>query len=183
MAETLISSCVQGIPSTLSKSWPRIRCTPATVKVSVSGRPEQLGFRARSIAMGRRRLRLLASAIASVEVEDDESMSIHSLRLFFALNIGKWNGSFYQFDAHGNMLQSVITKLSVSSYGEDDLISLIQSLYIKQPLSSTLIVGHNSEAEWLEYKIKETNIFTVDKYQQKKHSLLDIKLLECWKLY
>lgn len=39
-------------------------------------------------------------------------------------------------------------------------------LYIKQPPSSTLISGYEEEPEWAEYKIKETNMFTVDKYQQ-----------------
>lgn len=39
-------------------------------------------------------------------------------------------------------------------------------LYIEQPQSSTSISGHDEEAEWAEYKIKETNMFTVDKYQQ-----------------
>lgn len=71
-----------------------------------------------------------------------------------------------QFDGSGEMLQRVSTTLSASSYGEDDLISLIQTLYIKQPSSSTIVSGHDSEPEWMEYKIKETNLFTVDKYQQ-----------------
>lgn len=40
-------------------------------------------------------------------------------------------------------------------------------LYIKQPPSSTSISGYEEEEpEWAEYKIKETNMFTVDKYQQ-----------------
>lgn len=40
-------------------------------------------------------------------------------------------------------------------------------LYIKQPPSRTSIAGdEEEEPEWLEYKIKETNMFTVDKYQQ-----------------
>ncbi|CAK7322978.1 unnamed protein product [Dovyalis caffra] len=63
-------------------------------------------------------------------------------------------------------MQKVNTKLAVSSYGEDEIISLIQTLYIKQPLSSTSISGHDEEPEWAEYKIKETNMFTADKYQQ-----------------
>lgn len=71
-----------------------------------------------------------------------------------------------QFDGHGNLLQTVSTTLSASSYGEDELISLIQTLYIKQPSSSTSIAGYDDEPEWAEYKIKETNMFTVDKYQQ-----------------
>lgn len=32
-----------------------------------------------------------------------------------------------QFDGDGNLLQTVSTKLSASSYGEDELISLIQT--------------------------------------------------------
>ncbi|CAK8533463.1 unnamed protein product [Lathyrus sativus] len=97
---------------------------------------------------------------------EETAMSIDNLRRFFNLNIGKWNGSFYQFDARGKLLQRVSTKLSVSSYGEDELMSLIQSLYIKQPSSNTSVSGDNDDVDWAEYKIKETNMFTVDKYQQ-----------------
>lgn len=34
---------------------------------------------------------------------------------------------FQQFDTGGNLLHKVDTKLAVSSYGEDELMSLIQS--------------------------------------------------------
>ncbi|PNX95343.1 hypothetical protein L195_g018534 [Trifolium pratense] len=105
------------------------------------------------------------SSMSSISL-DDTAMSIDNLRSFFNLNIGKWNGSFYQFDAGGNLLQQVSTKLSVSSYGEDELMSLIQSLYIKQASSNTSVSGDDNDVEWAEYKIKETNMFTVDKYQQ-----------------
>lgn len=107
-----------------------------------------------------------SSSMVEDAKEDDEPMSIGNLRRFIDLNVGKWNGSFYQFDGDGNLLQTVSTKLSASSYGEDELISLIQTLYIKQPSSSTSIAGYDDEPEWAEYKIKETNMFTVDKYQQ-----------------
>ncbi|ERN06523.1 hypothetical protein AMTRI_Chr10g225770 [Amborella trichopoda] len=111
------------------------------------------------------------SSNAAVAEEEDrekyeEAMSTDALHRFINLNLGDWNGSFYQFDAHGNMMQNVTTKLAVSSYGEDELISLIQTLYIKQPPSRTSISGYDQEPEWAEYKIKETNMFTVDKYQQ-----------------
>lgn len=40
-------------------------------------------------------------------------------------------------------------------------------LYIKQATSATSVADEEEEeAEWVEYKIKETNMFTVDKYQQ-----------------
>jgi hypothetical protein len=39
---------------------------------------------------------------------------------------------------------------------------LLCRLYIKQASVS----GYEDEEEWAEYKIKETNMFTVDKYQQ-----------------
>ncbi|PIA62905.1 hypothetical protein AQUCO_00200723v1 [Aquilegia coerulea] len=98
--------------------------------------------------------------------EEEEAMSIDNLQQFIKLNLGKWKGTFYQFDSHGKLLQEVTTKLSVGSYGEDELISLLQTLYIKQPSSNTSISGSEPEIEWAEYKIKETNMFTVDKYQQ-----------------
>ncbi|CAF2089911.1 unnamed protein product [Brassica rapa] len=97
----------------------------------------------------------------------DESMSIDNLRGFVDLNVGKWTGSFHQFDGDGNLLHKIDTRLSASSYGEDELISLNQSLYIKQATSATSVADEEEEeAEWVEYKIKETNMFTVDKYQQ-----------------
>ncbi|GAV61721.1 DUF3598 domain-containing protein [Cephalotus follicularis] len=94
------------------------------------------------------------------------SMGIDNLKRFFDLNLGKWVGSFHQFDGNGNLMQKVNTRLSVSTYGQDDLISLIQTLYIKQSSSSNSISACDEELEWAEYKIKETNMFTVDKYQQ-----------------
>lgn len=39
-------------------------------------------------------------------------------------------------------------------------------LYIKQPPSRTSIADYDAEPEWTEYKIKEINMFTADKYQQ-----------------
>ncbi|KAL5218370.1 hypothetical protein ABZP36_019054 [Zizania latifolia] len=108
-----------------------------------------------------------AAVAGPPEVDEDEAMSIDNLHHFFDINVGKWNGAFYQFDAHGRVLQGISTKLSVSTYGEDDLISLLQSLYIKQASSQISFVDEeDSEPEWVEYKIKETNMFTVDKYQQ-----------------
>ncbi|KAL5723004.1 hypothetical protein ACHQM5_006454 [Ranunculus cassubicifolius] len=116
--------------------------------------------------------RIQSSQSSSSSITDEEqqryeaSMSIDNLKSFIDLNLGKWNGAFYQFDPSGKLMQEVTTKLSVSSYGEEELISLLQTLYIKQPQSSTFTSGDDSEPEWAEYKIKETNMFTVDKYQQ-----------------
>ncbi|CAD6214603.1 unnamed protein product [Miscanthus lutarioriparius] len=123
---------------------------------------------ARLAAFRRDRLCTARAAVAGPpEVDEDDSMSIDNLHRFFDLNVGKWDGSFYQFDAHGRVLQEISTRLSVSTYGEDNLISLLQSLYIKQASSAISIVDEeDSEPEWVEYKIKETNMFTVDKYQQ-----------------
>ncbi|KAL9262518.1 hypothetical protein AKJ16_DCAP22555, partial [Drosera capensis] len=96
----------------------------------------------------------------------EESMSIQNLHRFVQLNLGNWSGSFYQFDANGKLKHKIKTRLAAGSYGEDELISLIQTLYIKQPPSNTSISGVVDEPEWAEYKIKESNMFTVDKYQQ-----------------
>ncbi|CAM8997863.1 unnamed protein product [Rhodiola kirilowii] len=106
------------------------------------------------------------SSSASETKLNEESISIDVLKNFIKINVGKWTGSFYQFDANGKLLNTIPTKLSASSYGEDELISLIQTLYIRQPLSNTSISGSDEQPEWWEYKIKETNMFTVDKYQQ-----------------
>lgn len=45
-------------------------------------------------------------------------------------------------------------------------LDVLCRLYIKQSPSSTSISRHDEEPEWAEYKIKETNMFTADKYQQ-----------------
>ncbi|KAL6139819.1 hypothetical protein ACLB2K_058120 [Fragaria x ananassa] len=81
-------------------------------------------------------IRATNSSSPSTAVEEalkasQEAMSIENLQSFVNINLGKWNGSFFQFDALGNLLHKVNTKLSVSSYGEDELLSLIQALYIK----------------------------------------------------
>ncbi|CAL9165385.1 uncharacterized protein LOC135635382 [Musa acuminata AAA Group] len=173
MAETLIPNCTRGIPSNFSRLRPisaTRRQLPSFICYSLEfcdlkGRFDYpIGsFRARKWVT---RAAATSSSMVEDAKEDDEPMSIGNLRRFIDLNVGKWNGSFYQFDGHGNLLQTVSTKLSASSYGEDELISLIQTLYIKQPSSSTSIAGYDDEPEWAEYKIKETNMFTVDKYQQ-----------------
>ncbi|XP_031489406.1 uncharacterized protein LOC116256982 [Nymphaea colorata] len=102
-----------------------------------------------------------SSFMVEQEKENDGSMGAEVLHRFIELNLGNWNGSFYQFDGTGSLLQTVTTRLAASSYGEDELMSLIQTLYIKQPAS-----GYEPDLEWAEYKIKESNMFTVDKYQQ-----------------
>ncbi|GAB4831688.1 hypothetical protein Ancab_005701 [Ancistrocladus abbreviatus] len=64
---------------------------------------------------------------AQGQLADEGSMSVDSLHRFIQLNLGDWNGSFHQFDANGNLMNKVSTKLAASSYGEDDLMSLIQT--------------------------------------------------------
>ncbi|XP_042043603.1 uncharacterized protein LOC121789158 [Salvia splendens] len=102
-----------------------------------------------------------AAAVEGGQQSGDISMSIDVLKRFIDLNSGSWKGSLHQFDCNGNLLYKISTKLAASSYGENELMSLIQSLYIRQPPLSP-----EDEPEWFEYKIKETNMFTVDKYQQ-----------------
>ncbi|VAI36985.1 unnamed protein product [Triticum turgidum subsp. durum] len=111
----------------------------------------------------RGRLCARAAVTGAPEVDEDEAMSIDNLCSFFDLNVGKWNGIFYQFDAHGRVQQEISTRLSASTYGEGNLISLMQSLYIKQATSGiTFADEEDPEPEWAEYKIKETNMFTVE---------------------
>ncbi|CAN6470068.1 unnamed protein product [Victoria cruziana] len=102
-----------------------------------------------------------SSCMVEQERDNEGSMGTEALNRFVEVNLGNWNGSFYQFDGTGNLLQTLTTRLAASSYGEDEFISLIQTLYIKQPASE-----YEPDSEWTEYKIKESNLFTVDKYQQ-----------------
>lgn len=113
-------------------------------------------------------------------------MSIEALKRFIRLNLGNWTGSFHQFDPKGKLMHKVDTRLSAGSYGEQELISLIQTLYIKQSSSSYSASQSDPEAEWAEYKIKETNMFTADKYQQSTDRILSpregicIKVPDSW---
>lgn len=91
-----------------------------------------------------------SSSFPTVRASSEEAvMSIDNLHSFIQLNMGRWNGSFYvsvtmhkllrllhsyilffflqQFDASGHLLQQISTKLSATSYGEDHLMSLIQT--------------------------------------------------------
>lgn len=63
-------------------------------------------------------------------------------------------------------MHKIDTRLSAGYYGENELISLLQTLYIKQASSSYSSSEADLEVEWAEYKIKETNMFTAEKYQQ-----------------
>nr|GEZ80579.1 putative cell division topological specificity factor MinE, calycin [Tanacetum cinerariifolium] len=107
-----------------------------------------------------------SSATAKNAQQAHESMSIDALKRFIRLNLGNWTGSFHQFDPQGKLLHKIDTRLSAGSYGENELISLLQTLYIKQAASSYSSSEADLEAEWAEYKIKETNMFTAEKYQQ-----------------
>ncbi|AQK62733.1 OsWRKY4 family protein [Zea mays] len=115
---------------------------------------------ARLAAFRRDRLSTARAAVAGPpEVDEDDSMSIDNLHRFFDLNVGKWDGSFYVFFAL--FASSPLIFDTFCSFRIRDW------LYIKQASSAISIVDEeDSEPEWVEYKIKETNIFTVDKYQQ-----------------
>ena len=55
----------------------------------------------------------------------------------------------------------------ILSYELSVFSCILHRLYIKQATSATSVADEEEEeAEWVEYKIKETNMFTVDKYQQ-----------------
>lgn len=99
------------------------------------------------------------------EEDEDPVMSTEALHQYIDLSVGFWNGSFYQYDALGNVTQRVNTQLSVTSYGEEELVSLMQTLKIKQPPSKIAILD-TKDSEWEEFKLRETNMFTVDTHQQ-----------------
>ncbi|KAJ8546035.1 hypothetical protein K7X08_018618 [Anisodus acutangulus] len=50
-----------------------------------------------------------------------------------------------QFDGHGTLMHKIATKLAVGSYGEGELMSLLQTLYIKRPQSTTSFSGDDDE--------------------------------------
>ncbi|RVW30456.1 hypothetical protein CK203_090847 [Vitis vinifera] len=151
--KTLIPTRTQKLPPTTSFRYPK----PYSLSISSIRSPKTRAadFSSFSAIVGQ-----------DLHSDADESIGLDTLKRFIDINLGCWNGSFYQFDSLGNLTQKVSTKLAVGSYGEDELISLIQTLYIKQPPSSTSCSGDDDEPAWAEYKIKEINLFTVDKYQQ-----------------
>ncbi|KAL5582235.1 hypothetical protein UlMin_014677 [Ulmus minor] len=161
----MASICCHSIPKSLTK----VQLLPPTLHTSNPFSRSALQFRSsRTRAANFPTSSAIGDEEEKARILQEASMSIDNLRGFFNLNLGKWNGSFFQFDAGGKLLHKVDTKLAVSSYGEDELMSLIQTLYIKQAPSSTSVSGDKDEdePEWAEYRIKETNMFTVDKYQQ-----------------
>jgi hypothetical protein len=68
----------------------------------------------------------------------------------------------------GNFLASHLTFCCI--HIENEVVNCLDvvpcRLYIKQASSNTSVSGDDNDVEWAEYKIKETNMFTVDKYQQ-----------------
>jgi hypothetical protein len=68
----------------------------------------------------------------------------------------------------GNFLASHLTFCCI--HIESEVVNCLDvvpcRLYIKQASSNTSVSGDDNDVEWAEYKIKETNMFTVDKYQQ-----------------
>eukprot|EP00250_Pteridium_aquilinum_P028279 c36890_g1_i1 orf=68-1228(+) len=94
-------------------------------------------------------------------------IGVDVLQDFIRLNVGSWTGSFTQYDAQGNALQNIPTRLAAHSYGKGDQVSLYQTLSIKQAPSKTFIAGEDAEeSEWAEFKLEETNLLTIDKQQQ-----------------
>ncbi|KAI5073330.1 hypothetical protein GOP47_0011343 [Adiantum capillus-veneris] len=116
-----------------------------------------------SATCSRHRQRYLLPCHASGE----RDVSIDVLQDFIKLNVGCWTGSFTQYDALGNTLQCIPTRLAANSYGRGDQVSLYQTLSIKQAPSKTFIAGEDvEENEWAEFKLDETNLLTIDKQQQ-----------------
>ncbi|GLJ15400.1 hypothetical protein SUGI_0252780 [Cryptomeria japonica] len=117
---------------------------------------------------GRRRTHSLKATVdpQSCIEKEDRTMSTEAFHQFISLSQGSWNGSFCQYDIMGNAMQRVNTNLAVTSYGEDELVSLMQTLKIKQAPPKTSILGGHTEPEWEEYKLRETNLFTIDNHEQ-----------------
>ncbi|XP_044383018.1 uncharacterized protein [Triticum aestivum] len=132
----------------------------------------------------RGRLCARAAVTGAPEVDEDEAMSIDNLCSFFDLNVGKWNGVFYvpircaREGAAGDQHAPVRQHLRRGRPHQPHAIVMLRcyyvhlsassvKLYIKQASSGiTFADEEDPEPEWAEYKIKETNMFTVDKYQQ-----------------
>lgn len=162
MAETLTPNCTRGIPSSFSSSRQTSTSNlQSPSSLACKSAFCHLKFRfATQLRFEAWKWEILAATMPASAV-DDESMSIDNLRRFIDLNAGKWSGSFcvsrlmvllssyfqtfsvvldgisglrmQQFDAHGSLLQTVSIKLSASSYGEDELISLIQTCALLKP--------------------------------------------------
>ncbi|KAL2642866.1 hypothetical protein R1flu_010453 [Riccia fluitans] len=110
------------------------------------------------------------SSGATASPEDDEAeekaLNMENLEEFADLNLGAWSGTFLQFDATGKALQRIPTVLRASTYGRGTDVALLQTLNIKQPVPKTRTAGESEEPMWADYKLDETNLFTVEKRQQ-----------------
>ncbi|KAH9315159.1 hypothetical protein KI387_023786 [Taxus chinensis] len=107
-----------------------------------------------------------SSTGTSFSEEEDRATTTEALHHFITLSQGSWNGFFCQYDALGNATQCINTILAATSHGEDELVSLMQTLKIKQaPPKTAILLGH-TDSEWEEYKLREINMFTVDNHEQ-----------------
>ncbi|KAL3696190.1 hypothetical protein R1sor_010266 [Riccia sorocarpa] len=110
------------------------------------------------------------SSGATASPEDDEpeekALNMENLEEFADLNLGAWDGKFLQFDATGKILQRIPTVVRASTYGRGTDVALLQTLNIKQPPPKTRTAGESEEPMWADYKLDETNLFTVERRQQ-----------------
>ncbi|BBN01581.1 hypothetical protein MPTK1_2g08580 [Marchantia polymorpha subsp. ruderalis] len=110
-----------------------------------------------------------SGATASPGDEDEPEvigLNKEALEEFAELNLGAWSGQFLQFDASGTILQRIPTVLRANTYGKGTDVALLQTLNIKQPRAQTRTLGESEEPMWADYKLDETNLFTVERRQQ-----------------
>lgn len=88
-----------------------------------------------------------------------------NLEQFIELNVGFWRGTFTQYDVMGNALQCIPTRLSATSYGKGENISLLQTLHIKEAVSKTRAEDDDDEPVWQEFKLVDINLFTMEQRQ------------------
>lgn len=98
---------------------------------------------------------------------DTGGVGIELLEEFIQLNVGSWSGSFTQYDAQGNTLHHIPTRVAANSYGRGQQVSLYQTLSIKPAPSKTFIADEEpAEDDWAEFKLGETNLLTIGNRQQ-----------------
>uniref|UniRef100_A0A0D9VZ96 Uncharacterized protein n=1 Tax=Leersia perrieri TaxID=77586 RepID=A0A0D9VZ96_9ORYZ len=185
MAETLVAGLRLAASAAVARPQ---SLRPPNVSSCAARGPRLLG----PFPFRRGRLCSRAAVAGPPEVDEDEAMSIDNLHRFFDVNVGKWNGAFYVRELASIILLAFpfywihtlqAEALSVCSCCLCYCVVRVSNsmrmggfcrgsargcrLYIKQASSQISIVDEeDSEPEWVEYKIKETNMFTVDKYQQ-----------------
>ncbi|KAJ7553855.1 hypothetical protein O6H91_06G115600 [Diphasiastrum complanatum] len=106
-----------------------------------------------------------SQAASETEQIHAERATFSAFEEFVDLNAGKWSGTFTQYDAMGNELACIPTRMTAFSYGKEEQSSLCQTLFVRKARSKTSVSDDMDDFEWTELKLDEINIATFENRQ------------------